>query len=271
MWQGIYQGLQQSKAGIKVLFSVTICSAFGVGHLPGSGISMDTSDVWDLGKLLFLLSQGTLCVWMRLLFIVVLQSAPIFLQCCSLNKRQLVFSLLCWECRNNETHPLLMFLLMPIARAGLCSPSHDHRCGDMGEDRDVSMTSPAVLIVLHHWWQGGERNVCFVSCVGALPPCLPEGPNACLCVLKILPTQLWITFLPAKMDFNLSRPTVIILEKWCQLSLYIPWQKWRGWGQSPLESRKSSFQGSSKSLKGKISQFLQAIISRLVLEDHFCV
>lgn len=58
----MYQGLEEGKVGTKVLFSnVTICSAFGVDHPPGSGTSADTSDIQDLGKLLFLLPQGTLC------------------------------------------------------------------------------------------------------------------------------------------------------------------------------------------------------------------
>lgn len=42
--------------------NMIICSASGIDHLLGSGTSMATSDIQGLGKLLFLLFQGTLCM-----------------------------------------------------------------------------------------------------------------------------------------------------------------------------------------------------------------
>lgn len=160
--------------------------------------------------------------------------------------------------------------LVPIARAGLCSPSHDHRYGGMGGDRDVSVASPAVLIMLHQWRQGGGWSMCCVSGVGALPPPIALWPRRTLFLPFVSPEfhQLScesLSFLQGWTPIFLDQPAVI-LEKWCQLSLYIPLQKQRGWGQSTLESRKSCFQGPSKSLKEKISHFSQAVISKLVME-----
>lgn len=149
-----------------------------------------------------------------------------FLQCCSLNKRQPTITVMGMQ-EQWDTHPL-MFLLVSIARAGLCTPSHSHRCGDVGEDRDISMASPALLIVLHHWWQGGAWNMCLISGVGALPPPIALWLQRIQFLPFLSPKfpQLScesLSFLQGWTPFFLKQP-VIILEKLCQLALHIPWQ-----------------------------------------------
>lgn len=80
MRQGIYQGLKLGKAGARVLFtSVTICSAFGVSHLPGSGTSIGCIRCLRPGKVaLSAVSRDFVHMNETSVHCFVLQSAPIF-------------------------------------------------------------------------------------------------------------------------------------------------------------------------------------------------
>lgn len=192
MWQGLYQGLEYGKAGTKVPFgNVTICGAFGVDHLPGSGTSTDTSDVCDLGRLLSAASRDLVCVNETLLYVALFCKWHQFFTMLQFKETASGFTAEVGMQRPWDTCPLLIFFsLVPVAGAGLCSPSHEDSCGE-DEEGDIGMAAPSVLTWPSLFFTTDckeEDEICtFFQMWGPflLPlSCGPEGPNSCLLRLQ---------------------------------------------------------------------------------------